>query len=192
LEAEIQGLLNPALTNVGYFLPWFQPLQLPSTQSESPLALIPLAPKSHVLNCEHISSLFIFQSGLTVTGLARVSCTQLFGSRLSAKKTTTKRSEKDKERIRCRNTEGNCFRPCRTGTSTSRLPFLGCDSALFSINHLCFRGTPSGQRTEAIGSPETSVSIHEAVWCFIPEDCCLDILAKIPDLRLKLYRRRRR
>jgi hypothetical protein len=44
-EAEIQGLLHPA---DGYFLEWFKPLQLPSTQSESPLALIPLAPKSHV------------------------------------------------------------------------------------------------------------------------------------------------
>jgi hypothetical protein len=44
LEAEIQGLLSPALTNLGYFLPWFQSLQLPSTQSESPLA-----PESHVL-----------------------------------------------------------------------------------------------------------------------------------------------
>jgi hypothetical protein len=31
-----------------YFLAWFQSLQLPSTQSESALALIPLAPKSHV------------------------------------------------------------------------------------------------------------------------------------------------
>jgi hypothetical protein len=47
-EAEIQGLLYPAETNLGYFLAWFQSLQLPSTQSESPLALIPPAPKSHV------------------------------------------------------------------------------------------------------------------------------------------------
>jgi hypothetical protein len=38
-EAEIQGLLHPAQAN----LAWFQSLQLPSTQSESPLA-----PKSHV------------------------------------------------------------------------------------------------------------------------------------------------
>jgi hypothetical protein len=37
--------LKPIL---GHFLAWFQSLQLPSTQSESPLALIPLAPKSHV------------------------------------------------------------------------------------------------------------------------------------------------
>jgi hypothetical protein len=39
----MQGLLHPAEANLGYFLAWFQPLQLPSTQSESPLA-----PKSHV------------------------------------------------------------------------------------------------------------------------------------------------
>jgi hypothetical protein len=42
-EAEIQGLLHPAQANHGYFPAWFQSLQLPSTQSESPLA-----PKSHV------------------------------------------------------------------------------------------------------------------------------------------------
>jgi hypothetical protein len=42
-EAEIQGLLHSAQTNRGYFHAWFQSLQLPSTQSESPLA-----PKSHV------------------------------------------------------------------------------------------------------------------------------------------------
>jgi hypothetical protein len=41
-EGEIQGLLHPAEASVGYFLAWFQSLQLPSTQSESPLA-----PKSH-------------------------------------------------------------------------------------------------------------------------------------------------
>jgi hypothetical protein len=45
-EAEIQGLLDPAEANLGYF-------QLPSTQSESPLA-----PKSHVLNCEQNFSYF--------------------------------------------------------------------------------------------------------------------------------------
>jgi hypothetical protein len=42
-EAEIQGLLHPAQANPGYFVTWFQSFQLPSTQSESPLA-----PKSHV------------------------------------------------------------------------------------------------------------------------------------------------
>jgi hypothetical protein len=42
-EAEILGLLHPVQTNLGYFLVWFQSLQLPSTQSESPLA-----PKSRV------------------------------------------------------------------------------------------------------------------------------------------------
>jgi hypothetical protein len=47
-EAEIQGLLHPAEANLGYLLVWFQSLQLPSVQSESPPALIPLAPKSHV------------------------------------------------------------------------------------------------------------------------------------------------
>jgi hypothetical protein len=42
-EAEIQGLLHPTEANLGYFLAWFQSLQLPSAQSESPPA-----PKSHV------------------------------------------------------------------------------------------------------------------------------------------------
>jgi hypothetical protein len=42
-EAEVQGLLHPAQANLGYFLAWFQSLQLPSAQSESPLA-----PKSHL------------------------------------------------------------------------------------------------------------------------------------------------
>jgi hypothetical protein len=47
-EAAIQGLLHPAQANLGYLLVWFQSLHLPSTQSESPLAVIPLASKSHV------------------------------------------------------------------------------------------------------------------------------------------------
>jgi hypothetical protein len=47
-EAGIQGLLHPAEANLGYFLAWFQSLQLPSTQSESPLALFHRAPESHV------------------------------------------------------------------------------------------------------------------------------------------------
>jgi hypothetical protein len=42
-EAEIQGRLYPAQASLGYFLAWFQPVQLPSTQPESLLA-----PKSHV------------------------------------------------------------------------------------------------------------------------------------------------
>jgi hypothetical protein len=46
-EAEIQGL-HPAQAKLGYFLAWFQSLQLPSTQSQSPLALISLATKAHV------------------------------------------------------------------------------------------------------------------------------------------------
>jgi hypothetical protein len=44
----MQGLLHPAQINFGYFLAWFRSLQLSSTQSESPLALITLVPKSHV------------------------------------------------------------------------------------------------------------------------------------------------
>jgi hypothetical protein len=47
-EAEIQGLLHPAQVKLGYFLVLFHSLQLPSTQSESSFALIPLAPKFHV------------------------------------------------------------------------------------------------------------------------------------------------
>jgi hypothetical protein len=47
-EAEIKGLIHPAQTNLGHFLAWFQSLQLSSTQSESPLALIRLSPKSHM------------------------------------------------------------------------------------------------------------------------------------------------
>jgi hypothetical protein len=59
-EAEILGPHHPAEANLGYFLAWFQSLQLPSTQSESPLALIPLAPKfrrllKYVFNCEQNS-----------------------------------------------------------------------------------------------------------------------------------------
>jgi hypothetical protein len=34
----MQGLLHPAESNLGYFLVWFQSLQLPSTQSGSSLA----------------------------------------------------------------------------------------------------------------------------------------------------------
>jgi hypothetical protein len=48
-EAEIQGLLHPAEASLGYFLAWFQSLQLPSTESESPLA-----PKSHVSVCTQL------------------------------------------------------------------------------------------------------------------------------------------
>jgi hypothetical protein len=53
-EAEIQGLFHPAQVNVGHFLAWFQSLQLPSTQSESSLALIPVAPKSHVFFFKYV------------------------------------------------------------------------------------------------------------------------------------------
>jgi hypothetical protein len=75
-KAEIQGLLHPAEASIRYFLAWFQSLQLPSTQSESPLA-----PKSrasflkYVLNCEQIFSYFdpdYRTPALIVTGLARV------------------------------------------------------------------------------------------------------------------------
>jgi hypothetical protein len=76
-EAKIQGLHHPAQANLGYFLVWFQSLQLPSTQSESPIAIILLAPKSHVsfkdvLDCEDNFSFFIFRSRLTVTELGQV------------------------------------------------------------------------------------------------------------------------
>jgi hypothetical protein len=37
-EAEIQGVLQPAQATLGYFLVWFQSLQLPSTLSESSVA----------------------------------------------------------------------------------------------------------------------------------------------------------
>jgi hypothetical protein len=52
-EAKIQVVLHPAEAN----LAWFQSLQLPSTQSESPLALTllllnPTCLSKHVLNCE--------------------------------------------------------------------------------------------------------------------------------------------
>jgi hypothetical protein len=74
LEAEIKGLLHPAQANLGYFLAWFQSLQLPSTQSESPLTLIPFIHKSHVyvLKYEQNSSFFIFRPRLTITGLAGI------------------------------------------------------------------------------------------------------------------------
>jgi hypothetical protein len=77
-EAEIQGLLHPAEDNLGHFLAWFQSLQEPSTQSESPHALIPLAPNSHVSLkvCTQLrTEFFIFRSGLTVTGLVMFYCT---------------------------------------------------------------------------------------------------------------------
>jgi hypothetical protein len=76
-DAEIKDLLHPAQANLGYFFVWFQSLQLPSTQSESPIALIPLAPKSHVsfeVSTQLWTEFFIFLSGLTVTWLARVYC----------------------------------------------------------------------------------------------------------------------
>jgi hypothetical protein len=62
---------------------WFQSLQLPSTQSESPLALIPLDPKSNVSFkvCTQLWTEFVISqyfdpvyptAGLTVAGLASV------------------------------------------------------------------------------------------------------------------------
>jgi hypothetical protein len=62
-EAEIQGLLHQA--NLGYFLAWFQSLQLPSTQSESPLALIPLAPKSH-MSFKVLSRVLVTRDGVRI------------------------------------------------------------------------------------------------------------------------------
>jgi hypothetical protein len=71
IEIEIQGLLHRAQNNLGYCLAYFQSLQLPSTQSGSPLA-----PKSrvsfYVLDFELNFSFFIFRSWLAVTWLARV------------------------------------------------------------------------------------------------------------------------
>jgi hypothetical protein len=58
-------------TKLGYFLAWFQSLQLPSTQSESPLALIPLAPKFHVSFkvCSQLRiEFFIFSTVSIVSG----------------------------------------------------------------------------------------------------------------------------
>jgi hypothetical protein len=46
-EVEILLLLRPAQASLGYFLAWFLSLQLPSTQSESSLTLIPFTTKSH-------------------------------------------------------------------------------------------------------------------------------------------------
>jgi hypothetical protein len=75
-EAEMQGLLHPAEANLRYFLAWFQSLQLPSTQSESPLApkfLLLINPMCLFKVRTHLgTAYFIFRSGLTVTGLERV------------------------------------------------------------------------------------------------------------------------
>jgi hypothetical protein len=72
-EAEIQSLLHPARVSLWYFLTWFQTLQLPSTQSEGPLPLIPCV-YSTVNRIFHFSYLDpgYPTSELTVTGLARV------------------------------------------------------------------------------------------------------------------------
>jgi hypothetical protein len=67
------GPASSSSSSLGYCLAWFRSLKLPSTQSESPLALIPLAPKYHVPfkacsqlwhNIFHFS-FFIFRSGLS-------------------------------------------------------------------------------------------------------------------------------
>jgi hypothetical protein len=42
LKTRVSIQLKPVL---GYFLAWFQAIQLPSTQSQSPLALFLFAPK---------------------------------------------------------------------------------------------------------------------------------------------------
>jgi hypothetical protein len=69
ITAETQGLFHPAEANLGYFPAWFQSLQLPTTQSESPLAQIPLAHKCHVS-----FKVIIFRSGLSET---RINCNQI-------------------------------------------------------------------------------------------------------------------
>jgi hypothetical protein len=48
-QTEIQGLLHPGEANLGYFLAWFQSLQLPSTQSQTPLALSHFASKPNLI-----------------------------------------------------------------------------------------------------------------------------------------------
>jgi hypothetical protein len=77
-ETEILGLLRPAQANLGYFLAWFHSLSsCPRHSLQSPFDLIPLAPKSRVSLCTQLRrefSFFVFRSGLSVTGLARVSC----------------------------------------------------------------------------------------------------------------------
>jgi hypothetical protein len=66
--------------NLGYCLGWFQSLQLPSTQSESPLFLIPLAPKFHASlksmysTVNRIFHFSYFDPDYPTTGLARVYC----------------------------------------------------------------------------------------------------------------------
>jgi hypothetical protein len=47
-KLKSQDLLHQAQSNLGYFIACFWSPQLPSTQSESPLAQIRLASKSHV------------------------------------------------------------------------------------------------------------------------------------------------
>jgi hypothetical protein len=63
-EAEILGLLHPAQANVGYFLAWFQSLQLPSTQPESPLA-----PESYVsfkIRTQLSTEFFVFHISIRI------------------------------------------------------------------------------------------------------------------------------
>jgi hypothetical protein len=43
-EAELRSPLHPAEVRLGYFLAWFQSLQLPSTQSDSSLVPTSLVP----------------------------------------------------------------------------------------------------------------------------------------------------
>jgi hypothetical protein len=56
---------------------WFQSLQLPSTHSESPLALIPLVPKSRVsfkVCAQLVTEFFIFRTGLSDI---RINCNRI-------------------------------------------------------------------------------------------------------------------
>jgi hypothetical protein len=61
-EAEIQGLLHPAEANLGYFLARFLSLQLPSTQTESPLAH--KCQESFKVRTQPWTEIFVFRSGL--------------------------------------------------------------------------------------------------------------------------------
>jgi hypothetical protein len=68
------SLLHPAQANLEYFLAWFQSLQLPSTQSESPLA-----PKRHVsfkvlVRTQPCTKCWLFRSGLSDI---RINCNRI-------------------------------------------------------------------------------------------------------------------
>jgi hypothetical protein len=72
-EANIQGLLHPAQANLGFFFALFQSLQLPSTQSKSPLA-----PKSRTaFEVLTVNRTFIFHISI------RINCNRISEGLLS-------------------------------------------------------------------------------------------------------------